>query len=191
MNNMTDYLNWCKGTPKGKASSVRYGLDNKRFMKANEEAGKDVVELDKIEQYCIEIQKLLGFSNPKAMYVEVKDIDYEEIKKKFFLDDIRDILWIKFTTDNYIGVVAASNDINFDRPKTVQDYTKKNGRKWIHNTSGIILHHLNKFWNEKTVLIIPLSGIPKGLKRGDVERALGNYLISKKVPILDFYSHNY
>lgn len=32
---------------------------------------------------------------------------------------------------------------------------------------------------------------PEGLQRGDIERGVGNYLISKNVPILDFYSHNY
>ena len=33
--------------------------------------------------------------------------------------------------------------------------------------------------------------IPKGYKRADIEEAVGNLLIEKRVPILDYYSHLY
>lgn len=41
---------------------------------------------------------------------------------------------------------------------------------------------------EAYVLIFPLVNIPDGLDRSDIESGIGNYLISKNVPILDFYS---
>lgn len=93
--------------------------------------------------------------------------------------------------DGYLGVVATSNDVNFNIPSSEKDYSIKKYGKWLFNTSGIIIHHLNKRWNENFVLVFPLVDIPEGLQRGDIERGVGNYLISKNVPILDFYSHNY
>jgi len=92
---------------------------------------------------------------------------------------------MKFTEDGFLGVVATSNDINFDIPLSQKEYNKN------HNTSGIIIHYLNKKWNESFVLVFPLKKIPEKLKRGDVERGIGNYLIKKGVPILDFFSHRY
>lgn len=85
-----------------------------------------------------------------------------------------DIIWMKFTTDDYLGVVATSLDINFSTT----------------NTSGKIINHLDKKWNEEFVLVFPLPNIPKPLNRQLIESGIGNYLISKNVPILDFYSHN-
>lgn len=41
------------------------------------------------------------------------------------------------------------------------------------------------------MLIFPLSSIPQKYPINKIERGIGNYLISKKVPIIDFYSHNY
>ena len=56
---------------------------------------------------------------------------------------------MKFTTDGYLGVVAASDDINFDIPLSEANYNdttdgkeKSSGNDWEHNTSGIIVHHL-------------------------------------------------
>lgn len=48
-------------------------------------------------------------------------------------------------------------------------------------------------WDEKHVLIFPLNGIEKleEFNRSDIESGIGNYLIAKNVPILDYYSHNY
>lgn len=107
----------------------------------------------------------------------------------------------KFTKDGYVGVVATSDDINFDVPNSSSDYDKKHKvyntylkkweDKWVYNSSGIIIHKLGKQWDESFVLIFPLKNIPQGYGRGDVERAVGNLLIEKGVPILDFYSHIY
>jgi hypothetical protein len=84
------------------------------------------------------------------------------------------------------------SEINFDIPKNEADYDEKCSKnKWKYNTAGILVHQLNKSWNDTFVLIFPLANIPDKYKRGDIERAVGNYLIDKKVPIIDFYSHNY
>ena len=36
--------------------------------------------------------------------------------KEFELDDKGDLVWMKFTKDGYLGVVAVSDDVNFDIP---------------------------------------------------------------------------
>ena len=57
----------------------------------------------------------------------------------------KDIIQIKFA-DNRVGVVACSNDINFDIPSTKDEYDEINftrsGKKkgWKYNTSGILVH---------------------------------------------------
>ena len=71
-------------------------------------------------------------------------------------------------------MVASSNDINFSDG----------------NTSGKILKFLGKKWNKDIVVIIPLKFEDDILNRQLVESGIGNYLISKDVPILDYFSHN-
>jgi hypothetical protein len=123
---------------------------------------------------------------------KVSEINYDKIQKDYNLSDKRDIIWMKFTKDGYLGVVAVSNDINFDIPKEKKDYNEKRSKnKWKYNTAGILVHQLNKSWDDTFVLVFPLANIPDKYKRGDIERAVGNYLIDKNVPIIDFYSHNY
>ena len=83
---------------------------------------------------------------------------------------------MKFTNKGHLGVVAKSFDINFESS----------------NTSGKLLKEVDEKWDESFVFIFPLTKeILKVYEKGDVERAIGNYLISKGVPIIDFYSHNY
>lgn len=105
-----------------------------------------------------------------------KEIDYNDIKNKCDLNNKTHLIWMKFLQNGMLGVVAASNDINFN----------------YNNTSGIILSKVNGSykWNDSFVLLFPLSNITDGLRK-DLECAIGNYLISKGVPILDYYSHCY
>lgn len=82
------------------------------------------------------------------------EVDYTLLKKEFELDDEKYIVWIKFTEDGFVGVIAVSNDINFDIPtnESVYDnkvwkydeYTKKNELVWKYNLSGILVHKLKK-----------------------------------------------
>ncbi|AYG01643.1 hypothetical protein [Lactococcus allomyrinae] len=82
---------------------------------------------------------------------------------------------MKFTKGGFLGVIAVSDDINFN----------------LGTTSGIIISKLNKKWDDSFVLIFPLKNIPSELKRGDIECGIGNYLVAKGVPILDYYSHKF
>ena len=104
--------------------------------------------------------------------VEYYKISIDE-KYQGKIKDKRDIVWIKFTNDGYIGAVCVSNDVNFD----------------YDNTSGKIINYVGQLWDESFVLLVPLCDIPDGLDRRSIESGIGNYLISKGVPILDYYSH--
>lgn len=128
-------------------------------------------------------------------------MDYALLKKDFELDDEKDVVWIKLTEDGFVGVVAVSNDINFDIPPndSVYDnkvwkyngYTKKKELVWEYNSSGILIHKLNKKWDESKVLVFPLKKLREsyGYSRHYIEMAIGNYLIEQNVPIIDYYSH--
>jgi hypothetical protein len=95
--------------------------------------------------------------------------------------------------------VACSNDINFDiHPNKVcydepSRVVNEKIKRWKYNTSGIIVHSVNQEWNENYVLVFPLIGLCDGdegkKQRHEIEIGIGNYLIFKGVPILDYYSH--
>ena len=78
-----------------------------------------------------------------------------------------------------ISVIGTSEDIFF---------TKNTKDK---SSSGKINEKLKLEWVEDYVYIFPLLNIPEGLYRSDIESGIGNYLIDKGFPILDYYSHNY
>lgn len=120
--------------------------------------------------------QLPKYDEKKRQYVSY-DEKYDTIKELFGLDYPNDIVWLKFTTDGYLGVVADSFDVNFS----------------YDNTSGRLLKKLipNKEWDSSFVVIFPITPIMKQEKtRKMIETGIGNYLLSKKVPIIDFYSHN-
>lgn len=101
---------------------------------------------------------------------------YSSIKNKFGLSHTKNILWLKFTTSGHLGVVAKGMDINFD----------------YNINSGELVKEVGKLWDESFVMIFPLTDlILSNQETGDIERAVGNYLVEKNVPIIDFYSHNY
>lgn len=186
---MREYLLVDENTPRGRKASVRFC--DYRKEKAVEQALLPKVERTIISKYISEFLSTLSMPTKKSYMVSIDEkegtpIDYNAIKEENNLQDIRDIVWIKFTEDGHVGVVATSNDINFNIPETEQDYYDKK-----FNSSGILIHQLKKRWDREKLLIVPLVSIPQGLRRGDIERGIGNYLVSKGVPILDYYSHNY
>ena len=132
----------------------------------------------------------IGISTIENPIYNPQKLDYSRIKAEFDLEDERDLVWIKFTKDGYVGVVATSNDVNFDIPQSSHEYDKKHivynpyskeyEETWLHNSSGILVHKLGKEWNTDFVLIFPLKNIPKGYKRADIEEAVGNLLIEKR-----------
>lgn len=205
---MLKYFSVYHGTPpiaiKGDyRCSVHYG-NTYRLEEAKRQRDKAVVDVKMVILHTLEFLKCIGMeiSNPESVYIEnPTNIDYEQIKNDNSLISEEDIVWMKFTTTGHLGVVATSNDVGFDLPNSVDDYDKKvlkyNKFKkkkeyaWKHTSAGILIHQLGMGWNTSFVLIFPLKNIPEGYKRGDIERAVGNYLIEKNVPIIDFYSHNY
>lgn len=179
-----------------------HGKSFSRYNKAKKEVSeKTTVPIETIIEYVNEILKLIGITEVKNSIMNPSEVDYTLIKKEFELDDEKDIVWIKLTKDGYVGVIAVSNDINFDIPPNdsvydekvwkYNEYTKKNELVWKYNSSGILVHKLNKKWDESLVLVFPLRKLNEkcGHSRHNIEMAIGNYLIEKNVPIIDYYSH--
>lgn len=179
--------------------SVHY--NNFRLEKAKEQGSLPIVGVNKIIKYVNDFLISIGMNKEDSPRRNLHQIDYEEIKEDKKLKCEQDIIWMKFTTKGYLGVVATSNDINFNIPENKSEYNLKEWKyneykrekylDWKYNSSGILVHQLNQKWDTSFVLVFPLSNFPEGYKRGDIERAVGNYLIDKKVSIIDFYSHNY
>lgn len=87
------------------------------------------------------------------------DKKYDEIKVAFDLLIPQNIIWLKFTTDGYLGVVASSFDINFS----------------YESTSGKLIDSVGKKWDETFVLIFPLTNdILLERNKTDIETAVGN-----------------
>lgn len=182
--------------PSRKDSSVHYG-STFRFEKAKEQAKLKTVPINEIIKYTNEVLKKNGIEpcNKPKVYLNqngvLDDEYYIKIKNNYSLKSKKDIIWMKFTTDKYLGVVATSSDVNVKMPNSRKEYNLKKKNKWFYNTSGIIINSLGKKWNKDYVLIFPLKNLPNDLSRHDVEKYVGDYLIEKDVPILDYYSHRY
>lgn len=133
--------------------------------------------------------------NPVIRLEPGRKVDYKKIQRENGLEDHRDIVWMKFTRDGYLGVVAVSNDIGFDIPSSCEEYNQKiqykSSFRWKFSTAGILIHSLGKQRDDSFALVFPLKNMPKGYKRHHIEMGIGNYLIANGVPMLDFYSHNY
>lgn len=179
-----------------------HGKSYVRYNEAKKQADSKAIDKEIIIKYTLDYLNKVGIKTTKNPKCEnPKCIDYDKIQQKFQLNDRSDLVWMKFTRDGYLGVVAVSDDVNFDMPEdwSVYDkkhivynsYKKRNEEEWVHNSAVILVHKLGKEWDESFVLIFPLKGIPDGYTRSDVETAIGNMLIEKDVPILDFYSHMY
>jgi hypothetical protein len=87
---------------------------------------------------------------------------------------LNDIVWMKFTIDGYLGVVASSNDIDFN----------------YNTNSGKLIKSVNKKWDKNRIIIVPFPNIKGRDERVMIEKMIGNYLSDNKVPIIDLYSHN-
>ena len=178
-----------------------HGKSYVRYNEAKKQAAHNPIDKKKIIKYAIDYLEEIGIRTTDNPEYNPNNIDYDKIQEQFELDDKGDLVWMKFTKDGYLGVVAVSNDVNFDIPHDCNEYDKRqmvynsykkrNEEVWLHNSSGIIVHKLGKEWDESYVLLFPLKDIPSGYRRSDVEEAIGNMLIDREVPILDYYSHMY
>ncbi len=198
LDNIGKYFEIYEGTPFGRKSSVHYTKKNPRTEKAREQATLEPVSVESICSHVNDLLKSIEMKIIESPIVKQPcEIDYEKIHAEYGTKKKADLVWMKFTKDRYLGVVASGNDVNFDIPASASQYDeversfKGNRDGWKYTTSGILIHQLGKVWDTSFVLVFPLVDIPSGKKRGDIERAIGNYLIAKGVPILDFYSHNY
>lgn len=112
------------------------------------------------------------------------DKKYDAIVDKFDLERPNDLLWFKFTKKGHLAVVACSCDIN-----------------WKEDSScGILVKEVGDEFDESFVFVFPLTqqmirskNNPNSDERkytvSELECAVGNYLYSKGVPIIDYYSH--
>lgn len=182
---------WRNENGEWRCRSVHFN-DDFRFNKAQEEARKEVVTVEQIICYVNDFLNRICVPQVVNPKMDPNEIDYAKLKCDYQLEDERDIVWLKFTTDGYVGVVAQSNDINFDFPPSADAYNDKDkSQHFIYNTSGIIIHRLGKRWDTSFVLVFPLQLDNVNYSRHEIEVAIGNRLIDMGVPILDYYSHNY
>lgn len=181
--------------PGGKRSSVRYN-DTTRLDVAKEQNSKCSKS---IEEVIACVNKCLVENNIKAVESPITKLDngkfanginktefYKNLQQNYNLRDKRDLVWIKFTDDLKIVTVATSNDINLQMPIDRTQYKSKK-----YNTSGIIMHRLGFEYNKDFLLVFPLTNLGVNVKRGEIEKKIGDYLIANDFPIIDFYSHRY
>lgn len=148
----------------------------KKNIPLNKEEHKDEI-IRYVNEFLSEIMEMDAVDNPKyyPKQTKTRKIEYAKINP----ENKEDIVWIKFADNGLISVIGTGCDIFFTE-KTMKE-----------TTSGRINKALGLKWDESIVLIFPLKNMKYGLNRSDIESGIGNYLISKGIPILDFYSHNY
>lgn len=98
------------------------------------------------------------------------------------VERLSDLLWFKFTDKGHLVVVAGSFDINRDNS----------------TSCGILVDELEEAFNTYFLFVFPLTwqlvrekAEQDGFYREYTvaELTVGNYLIDKGVPIIDYYSH--
>lgn len=173
------------------AQSV-HGGSHSRLDKAREQAQLQPTPVEKVVDLIVMFLGRVGIKTEplEIPSSRIRDIDYRTIAARYQLKDARDLVWIKIASNGAVGVVATSADINLQLPSHPADYDKRGSNGWVYNTAGIIVHKLGLSWLP-FVIVFPLPHIPEGYTRHDIEHAVGNYLIEKHVPILDYYSHCY
>lgn len=139
-------------------NTVHYGK-TKRFEMAKQQLAAKTIDIEciiKLVNSFIEAYGLKVYDGNNI--VKTDNINLTEFNKKTKqtyngITSEKDIIWIKFA-DNRVGVVACSNDINFDIPSTRDKYDEiiftRSGKKkdWKYNTSGILVHSVNLKWDD-------------------------------------------
>ena len=83
-----------------------HGKSYTRYNKAQEQIKKTTVEIEVIINYINEFLEAINIATVENPIMKPNKIDYGLIKTQFNLDDIGDLIWLKFTKDKYVGVVA-------------------------------------------------------------------------------------
>ena len=134
------------------------------------------IDGSKIKEYIIEYLNKTGHKYSRVHVSNTWNIDYAKFAQMTKINDPSHIIWLKFTKKGHVVVVGAGNDINQEGEK-----------------SSALLKAAGEEWDMEKVFVIPIKGLKgKGHhqeERNAVERGIGDYLISKGVPIIDFYSH--
>lgn len=115
---------------------------------------------------------------------DIYDNKYDAIKDKFDLERVNDLLWFKFTDKGHLAVVASGCDINWD----------------YKLSCGILVNEVEEKFDDSFVFVFPLTqqmvrtkaepnSIDRKFPKSKLELAVGNYLIDKGVPIIDYFSH--
>lgn len=186
------------------AKSVHF-KDRERFDLAKEQKDKPIISISEIIKLVNDLLESVGIKAIEEKHAKMNpaEVNYDELVKTYHLADKRDIVWLKFTKSGHVGVVASSNDIQFDIPideseynsriKVYNKFKKCYEEVWKYTTSGILVHSVNEEWDENFVLVFPLESNGKLCRynRHEIEIAIGNYLERNNVPIIDYYSHNY
>ena len=123
------------------------------------------------------------FSQSEHRYTKV-DRKYRKIEEKFELDSFTDIVWVVFTENGFVKVVGKGADL-FQTTKTndqgeIALRTAEKLVRFVHDKSNLTC-----------AIIIPVNRKKLKFSTEKVELGLGNYLISKGVAIIDYFSHNY
>ena len=144
-------------------NSVHYGK-TKRFDKAKEQFKEDSIDKQKIinliraylqeclQEYSVDYLEYLKTLGDEANVVYTDEISTEEFNRNIMklysnLNCEKDILWLKFTNTGHLGVVASSNDVNFDIPPSKDVYDERKKGKWKYSTSGIIVDYVGAEWD--------------------------------------------
>ena len=164
--------------------SFKPSLDDRK-KKAKEQNKLKVKDIDEI---CNLLEKALNDKNIVGTILKMKpkEVNYEQIKEKYGTNKSSDIIFIQFTKDGHVAVLGAGKDMSFS--KNISGT----------NTWRIISAIERVEWNDEMVIIIPIRYIKDcKIKKGDsilayrngIEQYLGDYLLSKGVPILNCYQH--
>ena len=181
-----EYLKWIEPSIPNRSVKIEENKFNFRLEKAKQQLTLITVSKDRIIDHVNNFFRIMDMETVDKSKAKVKPIKRATRRiayAKINPDNKNNIVWIKFSIikgkEDIISVIGTGCDIFFS------EHCKKN------SSAGIINQRLGMEWNEDCVLIFPLKKIRKGLNNSDIESGIGNYLISKGVPILDFYSHNY
>lgn len=149
----------------------------------------DTIKLDGKEHIIIDNGIVVRDNNWSSSHWNGKTYDkydkkYDVIKEKFDLERVSDILWFKFTDKGHLAVVAKSCDINWNEKLPC----------------GVLVNEIEEKLDDSFVLIFPLTqemirtkeepnSFYRKYSSEKLECAVGNYLISKGVPVIDYFSH--
>lgn len=171
--------------------AIKPQLD-KRVIKAQEKLDKIVPQKSKVRKILSKCLKEKGISGEViTINPLLEKIDYKKISETYGTNGEGHIIWVQFVISGHVAVVGAGKDIGF--PKN------ENRGTWM-----ILSKLSNVEWDRTEVVIIPIRELDMnsyGLKyihkhgnnilkcRNGVEHCIGEYLIEKGVPILNYYQH--